>query len=445
MTKWMDPGVCAFRYADASARFSPHFSGDARAPDMPDSSLREYAFAFQPILDREQRVVGHELLYRNHLELDPLCYKNPVEMTASVIINAYMHSDEAYQSCNNSLFFNISDELLMSEMLRFIPKHNVTLELLETISPTPAIITRCKELKQLGYRFALDDFTRLTPETEAFLEIADIVKIDLPQIPRADLPALIKALRAWPVKLLVEKVETDEDFQYCLQLGADLFQGYHFAKPKFVSGKRPDPTKLTIVNLLGQLMADADDRIVEDVFRENPGLVYHLLRLVNTAAFALSTKIGSIRQALSLIGRNQLIRWIEMLLYSLDDDSTFPSALLQLAAKRGKLMELLARHMSHQLGTFQERSHMTGMLSLADTLLGMPMQEVLELLNPADEVRDALLHRGGRIGQLLALCECLENADFDTAEQLANELHIPITGVLQSQSDAMEWTCKLSG
>jgi len=412
---------------------------------MPSASLREYAFAFQPILDREQRVIGHELLYRHHLELDPLCVKDPVEMSASVIINAYMHSDESYQNCNNTLFFNISEELLMSEMLRFIPKHNVTLELLENILPNEAIINRCRDLKQLGYRFALDDFTRISPEIEAFLEIADIVKIDLPQVPPDELAPLVTALRAWPVKLLVEKVETDAAFQRCLELGADLFQGYHFARPKFVSGKRPDPTKLTIVSLLGQLMADADDRIVEEVFRENPGLVYHLLRLVNTAAFALSTKIGSIRQALSLIGRNQLIRWIEMLLFSLDDDSTFPSALLQLAAKRGKLMELLARHMSHQLGTFQERSHMTGMLSLADTLLGMPMQEVLDLLNPADEVRDALLHRNGRIGKMLTLCECLENADFDAAEQLAGELHIPVNGVLQSQSDAMEWTCKLSG
>lgn len=412
---------------------------------MPSASLREYAFAFQPILDRDQRVIGHELLYRQHLELDPLCVKDPVEMSASVIINAYMHSDESYQNCNNTLFFNISEELLMSEMLRFIPKHNVTLELLENILPNEAIVSRCKELKQLGYRFALDDFTRITPEMEMLLEIADVIKIDLPQVPPGELGPLITALRAWPAKLLVEKVETDADFQLCLKLGADLFQGYHFARPKFVSGKRPDPTKLTIVSLLGQLMADADDRIVEEVFRENPGLVYHLLRLVNTAAFALSTKIGSIRQALNLIGRNQLIRWIEMLLFSLDDDSSFPSALLQLAAKRGKLMELLARHMSHQLGTFQERSHMTGMLSLADTLLGMPMQEVLDLLNPADEVRDALLHRSGRIGKLLTLCECLENADFDAAEQLAGELHIPVNGVLQSQSDAMEWTCKLSG
>ncbi len=412
---------------------------------MPSASLREYAFAFQPILDRDQRIIGHELLYRHPLELDPLCVKDPVEMTASVIINAYMHSDESYQHCDNTLFFNISEDLLMTDMLRFIPKHNVTLEMLENILPSEAIIHRCQDLKQLGYRFALDDFTRITPEMVAFLDIADIVKIDLPQVTPDELPALINALRAWPVKILVEKVETDEDFQRCLAFGADLFQGYYFARPKFVSGKRPDPTKLTIVSLLGQLMADADDRIVEEVFRENPGLVYHLLRLVNTAAFALSTKIGSIRQALNLIGRNQLIRWIEMLLFSLDDDSTFPSALLQLAAKRGTLMELLARHMSHQLGTFQERSHMTGMLSLADTLLGMPMPEVLELLNPADEVRDALLHRSGRIGQMLTLCECLENADFDRAEQLASELHIPANGVLQAQRDAMAWTCKLSG
>lgn len=411
---------------------------------MPQASLREYAFAFQPILDREHTVVGNELLYRDHLKFDPEYITDPVQMSASVIINAYMHSDEAYCHCNNTLFFNISEDLLMSDMLRFIPKKKVTLELLETIRPSEAIITRCQELKGMGYRFALDDCTGVTPELMPLLEIADIVKIDLPQVAPEQLGELVSQLRLWPVKLLAEKVESIEEFDRCHQLGFDLFQGYYFARPRFISGKRPDPARLTVLDLLSQLIADADNKVVEEVFRENPGLVYHLLRLVNTAAFALSTKVGSIRQALNLIGRNQLIRWVEMLLFSLDDDATFPSALLQLAATRGRFMECMARHASHQLGQFQERSHMAGMLSLADTLLGMEMREVVDLLNPDDEVRDALLERKGRIGQLLALCEAQENADFDRAEALAQELRIPMEAILQSQGEAMSWVCKLS-
>ena len=165
---------------------------------------------------------------------------------------------------------------------------------------------------------------------------------------------------------------------------------------------------------------------------------------MNTASFGSSTKIGSIRQALNLLGRNQLIRWIQLLLYSLDDNGDSPSALLQLAAKRGKLMELLARHASHELGGFQERSHMAGMLSLADTLLGMSMQEIIRILNPEDDLIDALLERKGRIGSLLSLCENLEAADFDQVEMLANSLHIPMLTILKSQGEAMAWVCMLS-
>lgn len=410
---------------------------------MTQTSLREYAFAFQPILDRNHAIIGMELLYRDNLQLD-LHATDDTAMSANVIINAFVHSsgDGAYH--RHSLFFNIGEELLMSEMLGFLPKKNVTLELSEAVPASQRVIVRCQELKSHGYSIALDKITHLDDRVTSLLGIADIVKIDLNLVPQSRLTELVNQLKFWPVKLLAEKVETETDAEFCHQLGFHLFQGYFFAKPTSVSGKRPDPAKLTVLNLLAQLTADADDRILEAIFWENPGLVYHLLRLVNSAAFGMTTKIGSIRQALNLIGRTQLTRWIQMLLYSLDDGASFPSALLELAAKRGKFMELMAQHASHELGAFQERSHMAGVLSLADVLLGMPMQEIVQTLNPDDTVRDALLERTGRIGTLLTLCENLEAADFDAVEQTAEQLHIPMQTILKSQGDAMVWVCKLS-
>lgn len=410
---------------------------------MTQTSLREYAFAFQPVLDRNHAIVGMELLYRDTLQPCP-DDADDTTISASVIISAFVHSSGDSAHCRHSLFFNISEELLMSDMLGLLPRKNVTLELLETIPASEQVIARCRELKSQGYSIALDKVTHLGKAMTPLLEIADIVKIDLTQVVQSDLTELVNQLKFWPIKLLAEKVETETQAEFCHQLGFHLFQGYFFAKPTLVSGKRPDPAKLTVLNLLAQLMADANDRVVEDIFWENPGLVYHLLRLVNSAAFGANRKIGSIRQALSLIGRNQLIRWIQMLLYSLKDGANFPSALLELAAKRGKFMELMAQHASHELGTFQERSHMAGVLSLADVLLGMPMEEIVQTLNPDDSVRDALLERTGRIGALLALCESLENADFDGVESIAGQLHIPMQTILKSQGDAMVWVCKLS-
>ena len=411
---------------------------------MTSSDPREFAFAFQPILDRVHTIIGMELLYRDRLDLRA-AVDNPTTMSAGVIISAFIHASGDAAHCRYNLFFNIGEELLMSEMLEFLPRMNVTLQLPASLVATPPIIERCQQLKTRGYAIALDHFTGDPAARAPLLEVADFVKIDLQEVQRSSLPQLIEQLSHWKVKLLAEKVETAEDAAYCHHLGFSMFQGYYFARPTFIEGKRPDPAKLTVVNLLAQLMADAHGSVIEETFRENPGLVYHLLRLVNTAAFGTSTKIGSIRQALNLLGRNQLIRWIQLLLYSLDDNGGFPSALLQLAAKRGKLMELLAQHASHELGTFQERSHMAGMLSLADALLGMPMDEVVLVLNPEDALRDALLERKGPIGLLLSLCENLDIGDFDQVESLAGRLHIPMQTILQCQGEAMAWVCMLSG
>ncbi len=411
---------------------------------MKPSDTRDFAFAFQPVLDRVHTIIGMELLYRDRLDMRAQT-DDPTTMSAGVIISAFIHANGDAAHCRYNLFFNIVEELLMSEMLEFLPRMNVTLQLPATLAPTEAVISRCRELKSRGYAIALDHFTCVPSGHSPLLSVADFVKIDLQEVPASELAALVLQLKPWNVKLLAEKVETAEDAAFCHQLGFHMFQGYYFARPTFIEGKRPDPAKLTVVNLLAQLMADAHGSVIEEIFRENPGLVYHLLRLVNTAAFGTSSKIGSIRQALNLLGRNQLIRWIQLLLYSLDDKGGFPSALLQLAAKRGKLMELLAQHASHELGSFQEQAHMAGMLSLADALLGMGMEEIIQLLNPADVLRDALLKREGRIGYLLSLCENLESGDFDQIESLAARLHIPMQTILKCQGDAMAWVCMLSG
>jgi len=409
---------------------------------MTQSNLREYAFAFQPILDRSHSTIGIELLYREELQLGSP--PDDTFMSSSVIISAFVHSSGDAAHCRHTLFFKIGEVMLMNELLGFLPRKNIVLELPATIKPTEAILARCRELKNQGYRIALDNVASLDGDVTSLLEVADIVKIDLHQVSKNNLQDLVNRLKFWPAKLLAGKVETGADAETCTRLGFHMFQGYFFARPTLVTGRRPDPAKLTVLNLLAELIADAHDRVIEKVFWENPGLVYHLLRLANSAAFGMSTKIGSIRQALNLIGRNQLIRWIQMLLFSLDDGATIPSALMELATRRGKFMELMAQHASHELGTFQDRSHMAGILSLADTLLGMPMEEIVRILNPDDDVREALLNRAGRVGTLLTLCESLENADFEGVERMAKELRIPMQTILKSQGDAMVWVCKLS-
>lgn len=401
--------------------------------------LRNYAFAYQPILSKIQCRVAAELMYQSTDMLDAGAM-DPAEATANAIISAILHAG----SERSHFFVGIGDNLLMSDMLALLPRNQTTLEIREAgpIRNAP-VIERCRQLRNMGYKIALEDFVALSEAHAPLLDIADVVKIDLSLTDRGNLEALVKQLRNWPVKLLAKKVESAEDFELCQKLDFDLYQGYYFAKPTIVVGRRPDPAKLDILQLLGEINNDVDDDVLELTFKRNPGLSYHLLRLINTVAFGQRARVDSIHQALMLLGRRQLNRWLQMLMFTHGSGDGLSSPLLELAVRRGKLMELMATQKVQRQGAFHEQSYMTGMLSLTDALLGMPMAEIVDSLNLGREIRVALLSKDGQLGKMLDLCEKLETADFEGANELAAQLEISIEAIMVAQNEAIAWASKI--
>lgn len=184
----------------------------------------------QPILDRRQNLVAYELLYRSG-RVAQAEVTDDGAATAQVMRNAFKRIgiDTVLGECIG--FVNIDAEMLLSRRIESLPRDRVVLELLETVTIDDAVVTRCHELKRRGYRLALDDFSACTDCYEPLLEIADIVKIDVPQLDHDALAALVRRLKLYPGRLLAEKVETGERARECLALGFDLFQGFLFARP----------------------------------------------------------------------------------------------------------------------------------------------------------------------------------------------------------------------
>lgn len=407
---------------------------------MSHPSLHNYAFAYQPILSKGQNRVAVELMYQS-TDLVAADAVEPAEATANAILNAILHAG----SERTRYFVDVGKELLMSDMLTLLPRGQTTVELRKTIPLNEAILECCRRLKAKGYQIALDDVVMFSDEYAPLLDIADVVKIDLSLTERGGLPLLVAQLRKWrDVKLLAKKVESAEDFDFCQQFGFDLFQGYYFAKPTIVIGRRPDPAKMDVLQLLGQINNDVDDSVLELTFKRNPGLSYHLLRLINTVAFGQRAKVDSIQQALMLLGRRQLNRWLQMLMFTYGGGAGLASPLLELAVRRGKLMELIAIHKAHQHGVLHDQSYMVGMLSLMDALLGMPMAEIVDSLNLGRDIRFALLSREGVLGEMLNLCEKLEAADFDAANEIALKINVSIGTIMEAQDEAIAWASRIS-
>jgi c-di-GMP-related signal transduction protein len=396
----------------------------------------------QPILDRDQRIVAYELLFRA-ADTPGVTVTDDMHATASVIHHAF--SEMGIQAVLGSQlgFINISTEMLLSDMVELLPKEQVVLELLETINVDDAVIERCRVLRQQGFTLALDDFV-FNESRRPLLALADIVKVDLLLHSQDELQVTVDQLKQWPVKLLAEKVDSAEQADYCHSLGFDLFQGYYFARPMVLSAKRTDPSQMALIQLLGLLLKDADTQKIEQIFKQHPNLTYNLMRLVNSVACGVRRSITSVSQAIMVLGRQQLLRWLQLLMFTLQGGSTYPSPLLVLAATRGKMMELLAVKLQRN-ADYCDEAFMAGILSLIESLINKSLAEIVSELNLGERLSAALLSREGELGTLLQLVESVEQADLDrTHSLLAQTGTLSLSNLTAAEIEAMNWANQIA-
>ena len=396
---------------------------------MSDTVLQEVFLGRQPILDRKQQLFAYELLFRSSKAEDGnfASFVDGNQATAMVITHAFTEFSMADALGPYQGFIKVDQGLLFSDLINALPPHSVVLEILETVAQTPEMIVRCEQLRFAGYILAVRERPESLDQNRQLLKLAQVIKIDISRIEPARLQQLVTNLKPLGKTLLAEKVESVEQMKLCHDLGFDLFQGYYFARPTVISGKHLQASELALIRLLGLLSHDADIGEIEKVFKQEPVLTVNLLRLTNSVGSGMATRITSLRHAITILGRRQLLRWLQLLLYS-GSSSNAPTVnpLLQLAATRGRLMELLvdkAPGIKEGGRELIDQAFMVGILSLMPTLTSVSMDEVLAQLPVAKPVQDGLLSRGGILGNLLTLIESLENEDHVQAETIL--AHLP--------------------
>jgi EAL and modified HD-GYP domain-containing signal transduction protein len=193
------------------------------------------------------------------------------------------------------------------------------------------------------------------------------------------------------------------------------------------------------------VLEDAASEELENAIKGDTNLTYNLLKLVNSVGSGAGQKIDSLGKAILVIGRRQLQRWLQLLLYTINDKGKTSNPLMQLAATRAKMLEILCRCMNNQDTVIQERAFITGSFSLLDTLLSMPMADVMAQLNMPIEVKLALIERTGLLGQLLKLIESLEKGEFEAVETLLKAIPELDSKMLnEAQMAAIRWVSSLS-
>ncbi|PXW80370.1 EAL and modified HD-GYP domain-containing signal transduction protein [Nitrosomonas sp. Nm84] len=398
-----------------------------------------------PILDNKQNLVAFELLFRSEQQ-DSVTVTNNSAASANVIIDTYGQLGIENVIGKRRGFIKVDAQLLMNDAICMLPKKHVVLEILRNVEINDAIIHRCSFLKQKGYQLALSNVVQLNKQLSNLMPLINVVKVNVNALSQSALINLVKELRRWPVLLLAEKVENRETARRCISLNFQMLQGFYFAKPEIISGKRIDPSKLSLLKLLLLVVKDGGVDDIENELKYQPGLSYNLLRMVNSAASGLPSKINSIKRAIMIIGRKQLQRWIQILLYAAKQrDGSTSDALMQTAAARGKLLEFIATADRPHDKNHQDRAFMVGVLSLLDTLLGVEMSKLVETLSIQKDMSEALLARRGYLGRQLQLIEAHEQGEFEKVSAILSEIgFLSITEFTAMELEATAWASRIS-
>jgi EAL and modified HD-GYP domain-containing signal transduction protein len=365
--------------------------------------------ARQPVYDRDLNVVAYELLFRGGASASEAIVIDAQAATGEAALTALADIGLDVLVGGRRALVNVSRNFLLGEQVLALPPDRVSLEVLESVEPDATVIARLHELAGRGYQIILDDFV-LTTETRRLLGVSGFVKLDVKDRDEGDIERLVARLRPHPVRLIAEKIERHEEFEACRRLGFDYFQGFVFGVPQLMTGRRiraGRPTVLTLLNALARpdvSIAELEAIIVQDI-----GLSVTLLRYMNSAAVGLHRRISSIRDAIVFLGTDTIRSFAYLV--SLTAHSQQPTELARIGMIRAKMMELVGT----ALGRPDPATCFTvGLLSVADALLAVPMDALIEELEELDtQVKRALVARDGDLGAQLRFVEDYERGRVD--------------------------------
>ena len=388
----------------------------------------------QAIYDSSLDVHAYELLYRDDVKTRRASFASGDRATAQVMSDAFLEIGAQRIAGDLPCFLNLTEGYITGELPLPLPAERVVVEVLEDVLPTDKIVEGVQRLKDRGVLVALDDYVH-REGNEPLLEMADYVKVDLMAQGRDETRKLVEELQKYRVKLLAEKIETQEEMRFCRDLGFEYFQGFFLTKPEIVKGHRVPANRVGLLRILSRLLdPDVDVSELGDLISQDVSLAYKLLRHANSTLYAPREEITAVQQSLVLLGLDAIREIVSLvILIDLDDG---PGDLVTQSLIRAKMCQTLAERAGHD----ESNSYFTvGLLSTLDALTHVSMEQVLEHLPLSDELSRALLGREGSLGEALSCVQAHERGEWEDAafESLSSR------AVCAAYADAAEYSSKV--
>ena len=381
--------------------------------------MNDRYIARQPIFDHRLKIFGYELLFRSGPEN---CFRPADCVVDDVIVNSTTLFDMHTLVGDAMAFYNVDAAALQREVHKLLSPQKIVLEILETVEPTPDLVSLCASLAANRYILALDDFLD-DPCWQPLIPYVHFLKVDFLAAGH-DLRARI-ARRYAPrgIHLLAEKVETQADVEEATRLGYTYYQGFFFCKPSMHSGRDFPSNRPVCLQLLRAIAApDLDYHAIEDLFRQDPALTYRLLRYLNSAAFSFRAEIHNVRHAISLLGHREFRRWVAIVALVTMGQSKTPE-LVKTALTRAFFCEELSTPL--HLRDDAPDLFLMGLLSAADALLDRPLAQILAELSLSPEICGALTGADTRFTDAFRITQAYEAADWPALSSIAGKRGYP--------------------
>jgi EAL and modified HD-GYP domain-containing signal transduction protein len=350
--------------------------------------------ARQPIVDRSGTCHGYELLFRGGPV--PTVHTEDDRATAGVLVAAACDIGWETLGGGRPLYLNVGEGLLFDNVIEMTPPEAVVLEVLERITVDETLVERLAELRARGFRLALDDFVPGS-DAERLVSQVDVVKVDALQVPQAQWAEVVAGLHERGIVAIAEKIENQAAHAAAVDAGFDLFQGYWYARPTLQRSLQLTPQRTVCLRLMSVLMQpEPSPREIEDLVSSDTALVVRTLRMANSAAAGARRTIDSVRQAVVMVGPKTLAGWVALMVMA-QDPADNPLVATEVLV-HARACEILAT---------SETPALAGQAFLAGLTLGLveragvPAGELLDVLGASPEIRDAVLHRAGRLGELV--------------------------------------------
>lgn len=387
----------------------------------------------QPIMDNNNVIYAYEVLYSE----PPHANFSIVDAAASTIENFLLQVNDDSFTNGKMVFLTFTPNLILKNVPKIFMPNKLVIQIDDTTVVNPLALKMVQKYKMQGYKIAVNSFD-FSARNFALLDNIDIIKLDFSKGSKESFRNIINVGKSFKKTIIACNINTAEAFELAQELEIMYMQGSCVAEKLSSRVFRAGHMQSNFFQLMVAITRDEPEiDEIEQIIARDVTLTFSLIKLVNSAYFALRNQVKSVRQALIILGLGQLKQWVYLLSFKNETIGELESEIIKMSFLRASFATELYEYIKNP-GISRSEAYLLGIFSMLDLLMQTDIKSVIDELGLSTEVKKGLTEREGVCGKLLDLILSYEKADWPLISQFANELNIPIHIITQKYFECVE-------